>query len=172
MRGLGIINGEKFLTQLDLVKSHGRMHDEMPAARLDCLDVGEADTDAGDSDGSLHGSIPTLGGTSTAIPVVLPLPLLTFRLPLAELPKLLLVLMLVERVLLNSNSPVISSRLVSRVVPPDYAGTLHCLWDSMCMSSTAPILRRTGFQQPSTCRIQTERIKLRTRAWTSRIPLL
>jgi hypothetical protein len=39
----------------------------MPAARLDCLDVMQAHTDVPDDGFSiLHGSIPTLGGTSTA----------------------------------------------------------------------------------------------------------
>jgi hypothetical protein len=71
--------------------------------------------------GSLDSSIPTLGVLVLLASLVLvvwrrivvPLLLLTIRLLLAVLPKLLLVLLLLMRVLWNSDSPVISSRLVS-----------------------------------------------------------
>jgi hypothetical protein len=71
--------------------------------------------------------------------VVVPLLLLPIRLILAVLPKLLLVLLLVVRVLWNSDSPVISSRLVSK--SPCTTGSCcrnSSVWDSMCMYNTAP----------------------------------
>jgi hypothetical protein len=132
----------------------------MPAARLDCLDVVQVDTDVPDDGfGNLNGSIPTLGGSSNASSCpggagasCGTIASTNKRVQLVSvLPKLLLVLLLVLRVLWNSDLPVTSHLLVSKSPYTTGSRRSSSLWDSKCMSITAPIGQRTGFQQQSIC---------------------